>query len=494
MNPGTLRGVLSITLALFGVLGGLMPASAEDPASIRLVAASSEIVAFKYAKRAWVDPGTYVAAVGGAFDLRVTRPSYDQPVDLVQIDPETDQVIRDLPEDVLDGWFGLDDFLSIRIRNKEGEQVFFRKKTFCPNDGQHERVNDLGPQVPQYPLWCTAHPFMKGMVWGIDEGWAAGTLGWDRFIPVKVPVGKYILTVSIKEPYRELFAIAAADASRVMELTVKKGDPPGEGGFFPRLGTGEGGEPLSGVPEDTSPDPATLPDLVALPAWSMTVYRQGERELLGFAAMEWNAGPQPLVVEGFRQPDQDVMDAFQYFYENGEPVGRAPAGTMKFHTKKGHQHWHFRQFTEYTLLDKDKAQVVTSTKRSWCLAPTDAVDLTVPGADWQPGHVGLTTACGSPSALWVRETLPVGWGDTYFQFVAGQAFDITGLQGGTYYVKVQVNPLGGLYETDLTNNVMLRKIKLRGGPAHRTVVVPPWKGIDTEEYGYGGFGFGSAGD
>jgi hypothetical protein len=390
---------------------------------------------------------------------------------------------------VLEGWFGLDDFLSLTIRNQDGKKVFSWIRTFCPNDGQHQRVNDLGPQVPTYPLWCTAHPLMKGMVWGIDEGWAVGTLGWEGVMPVKVPVGKYTLTVSIKEPYRQLFDIAAVDASRVIQLTVKKGDPEQEG-FFPRHEPPEG-EPSSGVPEDTSPAPATLPDLVALPAWSMGVYRRAGREFLGFAAMEWNAGPQPLVVEGFRQPDQDVMDAFQYFYENGEPVGRAPAGTMKFHAKKGHNHWHFKQFTEYTLLDETKTDAVKSNKRSWCLAPTDAVDLTVPGAEWQPGYVGLTTACGLASALWVRETLPVGWGDTYFQFVSGQAFDITGLPNGTYFVKVEANPLGALYETDLTNNVVLRKIKLRGEAGHRRVMVPPWNGIDTEDYGYGGFGFGA---
>lgn len=488
MNPGILRGASSVTLALFVVLGGLMPASADDPASIRLIAASSEIVAFKYGKRAWVDPGTYVAAVGGTLDLRVTRSSYDTPVDLVQIDPQTHQVVRDLPEDLLDGWFGLGDFLSLRIRDKEGKQVFFRTTTFCPNDGQHERVTDEGPSLPQYPLWCTAHPLMKGMVWGIDEGWAVGALGWDGFIPVKLPVGKYALTVSIKEPYRGLFAIPPEDASKVMQLSIKKGENE-EGGFPPRQGSGQG-ELVTGVPDDTSPDPAHLPDLVALPAWSMFVYNQGDRELLAFAAMEWNSGPQPLVVEGFRQPGEDVMQAFQYFYEDGEPVGRAPAGTMAFHSKKGHNHWHFKQFTEYTLLDESKTNAVKSKKRSWCLAPTDAVDLTVPGADWQPSYVGLTTACGSASALWVREVLPVGWGDTYLQFVGGQAFDITGLPNGTYFVKVQVNPLGALYETDLTNNVVLRKVKLRGEPGHRRVVVPPWQGIDTEGYGYGGFGFG----
>ena len=78
----------------------------------------------------------------------------------------------------------------------------------------------------------------------------------------------------------------------------------------------------------------------------------------------------------------------------------------------------------------------------------------------------------------MRETLPVGWGDTYFQSLPGQSFDITGVPNGTYYIEVQANPLGLLREADSTNNVRMRKIILGGIPGHRTVTVPAWRGID----------------
>ncbi|HEX2031675.1 MAG TPA: lysyl oxidase family protein, partial [Actinomycetota bacterium] len=63
---------------------------------------------------------------------------------------------------------------------------------------------------------------------------------------------------------------------------------------------------------------------------------------------------------------------------------------------------------------------------------------------------------------------------------AGQAFNVTGLPNGKYFVRVEVNPTGVLHETDTSDNVMLRKVKIKGKPGNRRVVVPPWNGIDTE--------------
>ena len=87
--------------------------------------------------------------------------------------------------------------------------------------------------------------------------------------------------------------------------------------------------------------------------------------------------------------------------------------------------------------------------------------------------MGLQGQCGSPTALWVAEELPLGWGDTYFQSVAGQSFDITRVPDGTYYIRVTANPERVLYETSTRNDVSLRKVILGGTPGHRTVTVRP---------------------
>jgi hypothetical protein len=94
--------------------------------------------------------------------------------------------------------------------------------------------------------------------------------------------------------------------------------------------------------------------------------------------------------------------------------------------------------------------------------------------------------CGSATSTWIREILPTGWGDTYFQGVPGQSFDITDLPNGTYWIEVHANPEGRLFDGDPTNDVELREVILRGRPGSRTVEAPPWHGIDTEGF----FGFG----
>ena len=81
---------------------------------------------------------------------------------------------------------------------------------------------------------------------------------------------------------------------------------------------------------------------------------------------------------------------------------------------------------------------------------------------------------------WVQENLPAGWGDTYTQTVAGQAFDITNLKNGTYYIEIIANPEHVLHETDTSNDVSLRKVILSGTKGHRHVKVLPFYGMDPE--------------
>ncbi|MDJ0466662.1 lysyl oxidase family protein [Streptomyces sp. H27-C3] len=220
------------------------------------------------------------------------------------------------------------------------------------------------------------------------------------------------------------------------------------------------------------------PDLRSLPAYGIQISDGGQdvpgKDYLAFSANVWNAGPAQLVVDGFRKPGAELMDAYQYFYDaNGKQVGYTPTGTMEWDPRPGHEHWHFTDFASYRLLKADKKEQVRSGKEAFCLANTDAVDYTVKNANWHPGNTDLSTACGQENSISVREVLDVGSGDTYTQDLPGQSFDITGLANGTYYIQVLANPEKRLQETNLTNNSALRKVILGGTEGARTVTVPP---------------------
>jgi len=225
------------------------------------------------------------------------------------------------------------------------------------------------------------------------------------------------------------------------------------------------------------------PDLRSLPAYGITVSDGYEevpgKDYLAFSANVWNAGPAKLVVDGFRSPGKEVMDAYQYFYDtDGTQVGYTPTGGLEWDPRPGHEHWHFLDFASYRLLTADQKETVRSGKEAFCLANTDAVDYTVKNADWHPGNTDLSTACGQENSISVREVLDVGSGDTYTQDLPGQSFDITDLPNGTYYIQVLANPENRLKETDHSNNSALREVVLGGEKGARTVTVPPHHLVD----------------
>jgi Lysyl oxidase len=486
-------GTAALVVAL-AAGGAVVGRAAEGDPSLRLFVTKSErrVVRRDSGRPVFLNLGLHLAPVGGPFELRVRRTSYRAPITVEQVvHSPTGDVSRPLPADVLEGWEGLKSFLKVEVTNAAGRVVARRSADICLNSFERERVNDEGPINPTYPVFCFANPFTKGMVWGLDEGWASNPFDFFGGPRMRVPDGTYTVTYRIAARYQELFGVSPDDGRATVALTVKTRERActhcGRRGAQ-RLAE-QFQEPIQSraVPEDGDPPESILPDLRALPSWGIGVTSRRGRDFLAFGSTVWVAGASPLVVEGFRRDNSDVMDAFQYFYQDGEPVARAPVGELQFDTRRGHHHWHFKQFAGYRLLDSEKAVQVRSRKESFCLASTDAIDLSLAHADWTPEQLGLETACGFSESIWVRETLPVGWGDTYFQFVPGQSFDITRLPNGTYFIEVTANPTGEVHEQNMDNNTRLRRVILGGRPGRRRVRVPAWQGIDSEGGGGGIF-------
>jgi Lysyl oxidase len=501
-------------LALVASLpAGVSLASATGSATgpvVKLIASQKTVTVGRFGGRVFIDPGVYISTSGAPLEFDVQRASYSRPLTITQVIkvPGKGTVLRRLPTRALDGWTGLRRFLRVTLKNSHGKTVGENVMPFCPNSGNPQRATPRSPFDSPFPTGCNSNPFELGMVWGVQRGWAVDPFGGGIIVigagsgggasrgtaasargGVKLKLGTYTETVTITRLWQRLLHVTSRDATVKVKIKVVKANgcidicPPRSArhrASHPALPT------LPRVPTLTSPPASILPDMVPAPSWGISVQnhpataKHPVKAFLSFGATVWIGGHSRLDVEGFRSHQSPIMKAYQYFWKNGRVIGRARAGTMGFDNKKGHHHWHFQQFAEYRLLSTSKSVVVRSQKVGFCIAPTDAMDLLIPHAVWQPSFTGLEGACGSPSALWVQEMLPLGWGDTYFQSIAGQSFDISKLPNGTYYIEIIANPERVLHESDYANDASLRKVIIGGTPGHRTVRVPALHGIDPE--------------
>ncbi|MET8982885.1 lysyl oxidase family protein [Streptomyces sp. NPDC004539] len=514
---------------------GAAPAAKPGQPQLKLVAASKAVVIDRWEGESgvYLDLGTYLTVDNAPLEFKVTRKSYKDQIVAQQILRDGKKVTtKNLPAGLVKDFKGLPDFVEVSLTDASGKEVTKSSGTFCPNNASG-RLRPDAPATSHYPQSCPTNPFTLGSVWGVEQGWAANTSAVDYDKPVDLAAGEYTAKVSVAKKYRDLFGIPNDQATVKVTVREQKGgggqglrspqsaghagheaNTPGAAHHYgPRgadaptppalshaleargqahhLGDGKGHTDGSRIapglranaakPTGKAGVPANVPkpDLRSLPAWDIQI-TDGEdgdvpgKDYLAFSANVWNAGPAPLVVDGFRKPGAELMDSYQYFYDaNGKQVGYTPAGTMEWDPRIGHEHWHFTDFASYRLLSEDRTKEVRSGKEAFCLANTDAVDYTVKNANWHPYNTDLSTACGQQNSISVREVLDVGSGDTYTQYRPGQSFDVTGLPNGTYYIEVKANPANRLQETDLKNNVSLRKVTLGGTEGARTVSVPP---------------------
>jgi len=442
--------------------------AAETAVSPIRLSAPKSVTAYTYDGRVEWDPQLRLTAQGAPFEIWSKRIGYRHPI-VTQWRSAAGTVT--LPEGTQTDFTGLPAFIKMSVFNQNGDLIRGIKKTVCLN-GFSERVRPDAPLRSPYPWGCPYNRLTLGSVQGIQEGFATRLDLWGTRL--RLQRGTYKVTAYIPQNYRNAFGISRADAFRTFELVVTSGeDSCIECEPVPHHRTSERAlQPAASEPTEAAAGEATgpLPDLRSLPAFGIRIGNGGN--FLQFSANVWNAGSSPLVVDGFRRADEDVMDAYQYFVDaDGNQTGYQQVGTMEWDDKDSHQHWHFRDFARYRLLKEDRTNAVRSRKEAFCLANTDAVDYTVPGADWQPEGTDLHTSCGERDSLSIREVLSAGSGDTYAQFRAGQSFDLRNLPNGIYWIAVEANPVGRLVESKTTNNVALRKVTIGGVTGARTVKV-----------------------
>lgn len=425
-----------------------------------------------------LDLGTHVVAGNAPIEVRATRASYTSAVVAKQF--VNGKPARTLPKGLVTDFSGLGKFLHVTLTDSAGKKVVEQDQSLCLN-GEGSRTRPDAPATSPYPTGCSTNPFTQGAVWGLQTGWSSNTFG-GYGAPVKLAVGKYKATVAVNKAYRDFFKLGASDGAVTLNVTVQADSSCVQGCVAGlKKAAASSVAPHAARPTGKASVPkGPKPDLRPVPAWGIEVgpgeegTPDADKDFLQFSATVWNAGPSPLVLDGFRQQGKDLMDAYQYFYDaNGKEVGYQNTGTLEWDGRDGHNHWHFTDFARYSLLNSKQSEVVRSQKEAFCLAATDSIDYTVKNANWHPDNTDLHTACGNHGSLSVREVLDVGSGDTYVQSLPGQSFDVTDLPNGRYYVQVTANPENRLFEASTKNNVALREVVLGGTKHHRTVKVPP---------------------
>lgn len=127
-------------------------------------------------------------------------------------------------------------------------------------------------------------------------------------------------------------------------------------------------------------------------------------------------------------------------YGPGDVFMGDPRNTNTFEYSSCHDHYHFREYADYRLLDMAGNIVARGHKQAFCL-----VDL------WQPP--GLR---GRSSPQFIHcgfQGISAGWADVYHRGLDCQWIDITGVPSGRYVLEVVVNPARVIREHNYTNNV-----------------------------------------
>jgi hypothetical protein len=157
----------------------------------------------------------------------------------------------------------------------------------------------------------------------------------------------------------------------------------------------------------------------------------------------------------------------------GDPTAHFAANDGLFEFATCHQHFHFRNYARYELIEPGTGRVWKAAKAGFCMLDTD------PNPNWMTGDPPRNKQynnCGDLTHAG-NQGITHGWSDTYRFFLGGQYFVLDGGDGqppvpaGDYIIRITANPpfkaKGGqpcpavdpqglchnFLETDYSNNV-----------------------------------------
>ncbi len=217
----------SITVAAaVAVTAGVVAAApdaktAEPTPKLSLIAASTSVTldSWKEDPGVYLDLGTYLTSENGAFELKVTRKSYKDPVVATQVFRNGKKTTtKALPAGLVKDFSGLPDFAQIKLTDAAGKTVLSQTEAFCPNNAsgrvrRHAGQLEVSAELP-------VNPFTLGSVWGVENGWASNTYAGYYSKPVQLAAGTYTAKINVTKKYRDLFGIA--NQTRTVKVTVRE--------------------------------------------------------------------------------------------------------------------------------------------------------------------------------------------------------------------------------------------------------------------------------
>ena len=125
----------------------------------------------------------------------------------------------------------------------------------------------------------------------------------------------------------------------------------------------------------------------------------------------------------------------------GDPNEHVAAGDGLFEFAECHNHYHFRNYAKYELIDPATGKVWRAAKRGFCMLDTD------PNPAWLglPPRSPYYLSCGAIGVPG-NQGVSVGHTDTYRFFLGGQYFVLDGGDGqavvppGRYIIRITANP------------------------------------------------------
>jgi hypothetical protein len=191
--------------------------------------------------------------------------------------------------------------------------------------------------------------------------------------------------------------------------------------------------------DKSAPDLTGLPDLIVSDMLGQQWVVREENLGATFCSVE-EGGVTPGIRKliRFTVTTPNIGDADIY---NGDPNTHIAANDGLYEFATCHNHYHFKNYTLYQLIDPNTGFVWKAAKRGFCMLDTD------PNPAWLgeaagPNYYLSCGAVGIPG----NQGISHGWSDTYRFFLGGQYFVLDGgdnqppVPAGDYILRITVNP------------------------------------------------------